>query len=82
MYSLYHLKIIILHMPVFYNSFRHQKDKLQLWLSAFVSKRSRMTTKAVVILSEQSESKDLGTNYTANADFMRRFFDAASPCSE
>ena len=29
MYSLYHLKIIILHMPVFYNPFRHQKDKLQ-----------------------------------------------------
>ena len=41
-----------------------------------------MTIKAVVILSEQSESKDLGTNFTANVVFVRRFFDSATLRSE
>ena len=36
-----------------------------------------MTTKAVVILSEQSESKDLGTNLSASVIIMRRFLDFA-----
>jgi len=36
-----------------------------------------MTTNAVVILSEQSESKDPGTDFTANPDQMRRFLDFA-----
>jgi len=33
---------------------------------------------------ERNEMKprDLGTDFTANADQMRRFLDAASPCSE
>ena len=29
-----------------------------------------------VILSERSESKDLGTGFAANVDEMRRFFDS------
>ena len=32
----------------------------------------------IVILSELSESKDLGTNLTAKAIMMRRFLDSAS----
>ena len=39
---------------------------------------SKMTTKAAVILSEQSESKDLGTNLTTNVVIMRRFLDSAN----
>ena len=38
----------------------------------------RMTIKAVVILSEQSESKDLGTDLTANVILMRRVLDFAN----
>jgi len=38
----------------------------------------RMTIKAVVILSERSESKDLGTDLTANVIVMRRFLDFAN----
>ena len=30
----------------------------------------------------EMEPRDLGTDFTANADQMRRFLDAASPCSE
>jgi len=41
-----------------------------------------MTTKADVILSERSESKDLGTDLTAKEDEMRRFLDSSSPRSE
>ena len=37
----------------------------------------RVTTNAV-ILSEQSESKDLGTDFTANMIPMRRFLDFAN----
>ena len=36
-----------------------------------------MTKQEVVILSEHSESKDLGTDLTANIDEMRRFLDFA-----
>ena len=50
-------------------------DKLKLWLSAFISTYNEMTTRAVVILSERSESKDLGTKFTANLHEMRRSFD-------
>jgi len=39
---------------------------------------SRMTTNAVVILSEHGESKDPGTNLTANVIIMRRFLDSAN----
>ncbi len=37
---------------------------------------------AAVILSEHRESKDLGTDLSAKGNQMRRFLDAASPCSE
>ena len=39
---------------------------------------NRTTKKAVVILSEHSESKDLGTDLTANVIIMRRFLDFAN----
>lgn len=37
-----------------------------------------MTIKAVVILSEHSESKDLSADLTANVIIMRRFLDFAN----
>ena len=37
-----------------------------------------MTTKAVVILSDRRESKDLRTDFTANVIQMRRFLDFAN----
>ena len=43
----------------------------------FVSTFSRMTPKAVVILSGRRESKDLRTDLTANVFPMRRFLDFA-----
>ena len=42
----------------------------------------RITFEDVVILSEQSESKDLGTIVMLHVTFVRRFFDPAAIRSE
>jgi len=61
-------------------------NKQELWILGFISKVGKTykaeETKAVVILSERSESKDLGTDLTAKDDEMRSFLDSASPRSE
>ena len=41
-----------------------------------------MTATAAVILSEQSESKDLGTDFSTNVNLVRRFFDSTPFRSE
>ena len=45
--------------------------------SQAVKTYNQKETRAAVILSERSESKDLGTNLTANINEMRRSFDSA-----
>ena len=51
--------------------------KLSGLSSQAVKTYNQKETRAAVILSERSESKDLGTNLTANINEMRRSFDSA-----
>ena len=53
------------------------KFRLSGLRSQAVKTHNQKETRAAVILSERSESKDLGTNLTANINEMRRSFDFA-----